>query len=120
MCAANRISNRYAQAIQPGALRAPEVALGAEWDIKADIWNFGCVVRCDTLLVALFSHHFVQIYELARDAVLFDPHWNLAETGWTPAQTHLAQMAGLLGEFPPSLLQRGKDTSQFFDEQGTC
>jgi serine/threonine-protein kinase SRPK3 len=41
---ANKMSNRYAVLIQPEALRSPEVIIGAEWDTKADIWNFGCLV----------------------------------------------------------------------------
>ena len=32
------------EVIQPVALRAPEVIVGAKWDTKADIWNLGCVV----------------------------------------------------------------------------
>lgn len=40
----NRRENRFAQLIQPHALRAPEVIIGAEWDTKADIWNLGCLV----------------------------------------------------------------------------
>jgi len=36
--------------IQPEALRSPEVLLGCTWDTKADIWNFGCIVRIHVLL----------------------------------------------------------------------
>lgn len=38
------MSNRFAEMIQPVSLRSPEVIIGAEWDTKADIWNFGCLV----------------------------------------------------------------------------
>lgn len=31
--------------IQPDHYRAPEVILGCGWDSKADIWNFGVLVR---------------------------------------------------------------------------
>lgn len=31
--------------IQPDHYRAPEVILGCGWDTKADIWNFGVLVR---------------------------------------------------------------------------
>lgn len=31
--------------IQPDYYRAPEVILGCGWDFKADIWNFGVLVR---------------------------------------------------------------------------
>ena len=41
---ANRMENRFTQVIQPHALRAPEIIIGAEWDTKADIWNLDCLV----------------------------------------------------------------------------
>ncbi len=41
---ANLMSNRFAEVIQPESLRSPEVVIGAKWDTKADIWNFGCLV----------------------------------------------------------------------------
>lgn len=31
--------------IQPDYYRAPEVILGCGWDFRADIWNFGVLVR---------------------------------------------------------------------------
>lgn len=30
--------------IQPLALRAPEVTIGAPWDVGVDIWSLGCLV----------------------------------------------------------------------------
>ena len=65
------------------------------------------------------SHRVTQIYEFVRGTQLFDPSWNLKRSGMSATQTHLAQMAGLLGEFPQALLQRGEHTHCFFDEQGT-
>ena len=47
------MSNRYATLIQPEALRAPEVILGAEWDTKTDIWNIGALVS----RVVLYNWH---------------------------------------------------------------
>ena len=35
-----------------------------------------------------------------------------------PPQTHLAQIMGLLGDFPPSMLAKGSKTGRYFDEQG--
>ncbi|EGN94656.1 hypothetical protein SERLA73DRAFT_77409 [Serpula lacrymans var. lacrymans S7.3] len=99
--AANKISNRYAAIIQPEALRAPEVIIGAEWDTTADIWNFGCLM-----------------YEFARGAKLFDPSWDCEVSGMNSAQTHLAQMVGLLGEIPSTLLEKGKRSELYFDAQG--
>lgn len=38
--------------IQPDHYRAPEVILGCRWDSKADIWNFGVLVRLVNILAA--------------------------------------------------------------------
>ncbi|EMD36241.1 hypothetical protein CERSUDRAFT_115202 [Gelatoporia subvermispora B] len=101
MGSANKMSNRYAALIQPEALRSPEVIIGAEWDTKADIWNFGCLM-----------------YEFARGAKLFDPGWNVDQSGMSRSQTHLAQVVGLLGEFPQSLIQSGKYAKRYFSDEG--
>ncbi|KIP03327.1 hypothetical protein PHLGIDRAFT_111026, partial [Phlebiopsis gigantea 11061_1 CR5-6] len=96
---ANRLSNRHASLIQPEALRAPEVILDAEWDTRADIWNLGAL-----------------IYEFARGKTLFDPHKDLEKTGLSPEQTHISQMVALLGDFPNSLLHKGRNVHLYFDE----
>ena len=44
--AANWVDRHFIEVIQPLALRAPEVVLGAPWDTSADIWNAACLVRC--------------------------------------------------------------------------
>lgn len=41
----------YAHPIQPAPFRAPEVLLGWGWTNKADIWNFGHIVRSNMLVV---------------------------------------------------------------------
>ncbi|KAF8903653.1 kinase-like protein [Gymnopilus junonius] len=99
--AANKMSNRFAQMIQPESLRAPEVIIGAEWDTKADIWNLGCI-----------------IYEFARGTKLFDPHWDNENSGMNPPQMHLSQIEGLCGAFPTDFLRRGKKSELYFDDQG--
>ncbi|KAJ7159643.1 kinase-like domain-containing protein [Mycena filopes] len=101
---ANKTSHRWAAVIQPLALRSPEVLIGAPWDTKTDIWNFGCLM-----------------YEFARGAVLFDPLWQNEETGLIPTQTHLAQMAGLLGAgaFSPKFLATGERAKEYFRSDGT-
>ncbi|KAJ7512691.1 kinase-like protein [Mycena galericulata] len=100
---ANKLERRWAAMIQPIALRSPEVLIGAPWDTKADIWNFGCLM-C----------------EFALGTQLFDPSWQNEETGMNPTQTHLAQMVGLMGtsSFPQSFLAKGKKTKEYFDESG--
>jgi serine/threonine protein kinase len=35
--------------IQPPIFQAPEVLLGTSWSYSADIWNFGVLVRFDSL-----------------------------------------------------------------------
>ncbi|KAF9445372.1 kinase-like protein [Macrolepiota fuliginosa MF-IS2] len=100
--AANKMSNRFAQQIQPTALRSPEVIIGAEWDTKVDIWNFGCI-----------------IYEFLTGKPLFAPSWDNKGSGLSPTETHLAQIVGLLGSFPSSLLAQGTRTEQYFDPQGS-
>jgi serine/threonine-protein kinase SRPK3 len=41
---ANWIDKHTVDVIEPIALRAPEVILGAEWGPSAEIWGLGCVV----------------------------------------------------------------------------
>lgn len=112
------MSNRYAALIQPEALRSPEVIIGAEWDTKADIWNFGCLVS-EQLPFATASNLSHQMYEFARGAKLFDPGWNVDQSGMSRSQTHLAQVVGLLGEFPQSLIQSGKYAKRYFSDEGS-
>ncbi|KAF8867649.1 kinase-like protein [Gymnopilus junonius] len=96
-----KVEERSSELIQPVELRAPEVILKAVWDTKADIWNFGCL-----------------IYEFARGSKLFDPAWKNEETGLDFPQTHLAQIVGVLGQFPRSLLERGERARNYFNEDG--
>lgn len=110
--------------IQPESLRAPEVIIGAEWDTKADIWNLGCLVGATHLRRQLFWQGLSdlrtkKIYEFSRGTKLFDPHWDNAQSGMGPEQTHLAQISGLCGEFPAALLSEGTRSRRYFDEQGS-
>jgi serine/threonine-protein kinase SRPK3 len=41
---ANWVDKHTVDVIEPIALRAPEVILGAEWGPSAEIWGLGCVV----------------------------------------------------------------------------
>ena len=58
------------------------------------------------------------MYDFARGAKLFDPLWNNEEFGLNPNETHLAQITGLLGQFPDRLLKRAADAGIYFDEEG--
>lgn len=65
----------------------------------------------------IYLNH-VQIYEFARGKTLFDPHKDLEKTGLSPEQTHISQMVALLGDFPRSLLHKGRNVHLYFDENG--
>ena len=58
------------------------------------------------------------MYEFARGFKLFDPHWDSEKSGMNPPQTHLSQITGLCGDFPPEFLDRGKKSKRYFDDQG--
>jgi serine/threonine-protein kinase SRPK3 len=58
------------------------------------------------------------MYEFMQGVNLFDPYWQIKETEMSRYQTHLAQMVGLLGDFPQVLLDRAKNAREYFDEKG--
>ncbi|TBU29016.1 kinase-like protein [Dichomitus squalens] len=99
--AANKVSKPGPQLIQPEKLRAPEVIIGAPWDTKADIWNLGCLV-----------------YELATGDVLFNPHTSKRHKDMDHAAAHLAQIEGLLGQFPIRFLEQGRFAGHYFSNEG--
>ena len=68
--------------------RAPEVILGHPYDTRIDIWSVGAVLA-----------------ELHTGYVLFQND---------SVPTMLSRITGILGQFPPSVLQRGKDTGKYF------
>ncbi|KFA54944.1 hypothetical protein S40293_02312 [Stachybotrys chartarum IBT 40293] len=87
--------------IQPVLLRSPEVLIGAPWDEKTDFWNLGAV-----------------LLEIFRTIMMFtgeappDGHYELRE--------HLAEIVGLFGPFPKTLLDRGDQelVQDMFDDKG--
>ncbi|KAK8059108.1 hypothetical protein PG996_009038 [Apiospora saccharicola] len=89
------------EVIQPVALRAPEVLLGAGWGPAADIWNVGAIVLEMYRAVRMFSGR-----------VAPDGHYELRE--------HLVEIEHLLGPFPKALLEKGDPeiVGSMFDEQG--
>ncbi|KAI0038516.1 kinase-like protein, partial [Auriscalpium vulgare] len=84
---ANMISDHFMEMVQPAALRAPEVILGAPWNEKVDIWSVGCL-----------------IYELANGRALFGP-WPTEGFPWEAM--HLLDIQALFGPFPIDLVRRG-------------
>lgn len=87
--------------IQPVALRAPEVLIGAPWDAAVDMWNLGAIVLELFLAVRMFS-----------GAVSPDGHYELKQ--------HLAEVVNLFGPFPKALLDKGDQdiVEAVFDDQG--
>ncbi|KAM3448170.1 hypothetical protein MY3296_008040 [Beauveria thailandica] len=92
--------NHLSDLIQSLALRAPEVTIGAPWDTGVDIWSLRCLV-----------------VEFVQGIVLFSG--KASENGtWTAEDDHLARIAEVLGPFPSTLLEKGRRSADFFDEQG--
>lgn len=44
--------------IQPPALRAPEVTIGAPWGTAIDIWSLGCLVSTISFLLSMLLFSF--------------------------------------------------------------
>ncbi|GES59264.1 protein kinase [Aspergillus terreus] len=92
--------NHLSDLIQSPALRAPEVTIGAPWDVGVDIWSLGCLV-----------------VEFVQGIVLFSGEASEKGT-WTADDDHLARMIEILGPFPQHFLQQGGRAERFFDKQG--
>ncbi|KAK3681667.1 kinase-like domain-containing protein [Podospora appendiculata] len=88
--------------IQPVALRAPEVLIGAPWDWMTDWWNLGFVVMEAFRGVAMFTG-------------------KLGEETPYALQVHLAESAEKFGPFPKSLLDQGDPeiVAEYFNQDGT-
>ncbi|RHZ53664.1 uncharacterized protein CDV56_106989 [Aspergillus thermomutatus] len=85
--------------IQPNIYRAPEVILEVPWTYSVDIWNVGCM-----------------IWNIFEGGSLFtgcDPEFQAYRS-----RAHLAEIIGLLGPPPPSLLAQGKLRHKFFTDDG--
>jgi serine/threonine protein kinase len=88
------VEKHFTEDIQTRQYRSPEVIIGAGYGTSADIWSCACM-----------------LFELLTGDFLFDPH---SGRHFSRDEDHLALMIELLGHFPPSLLDRGKYTSEFF------
>lgn len=83
--------------IQTRQYRAPEVLVGAPYDTSADMWSVACIV-----------------FELLTGDLMFDPQ---AGKNWNREEDHLALMIELLGNFPKSLLPKGKFSYDYFNKK---
>ncbi|KAJ5356372.1 CMGC protein kinase [Penicillium concentricum] len=82
---------------QPNGYRAPEVMLKAEWSYPIDIWNVG-------------------VMDLFEGKHLFDGDDSDGKGYSTRA--HLAEVNGILGPLPLTLVRRGTRSPEFFTEDG--
>ncbi|KAL4935707.1 hypothetical protein BDV06DRAFT_217227 [Aspergillus oleicola] len=79
---------------------APEVTIGAPWDIGVDIWSLGCLIM-----------------ELVQGIVLFSGEASSKGT-WTAEDDHLAKIIEVVGQFPLHFIEKGSRAAHFFDRQG--
>lgn len=109
--------------IQSPALRAPEVTIGAPWDIGVDIWSLGCLVRTSysnhvrIMVRFILTHTLQKVMELVQGIVLFSGEASSNGT-WTAEDDHLARITEVLGQFPLEFTQKGSRAAHFFDKQG--
>ncbi|KAL6696969.1 kinase-like domain-containing protein [Trichoderma pleuroticola] len=89
------------EVIQPVALRAPEVIIGAPWDTSTDWWNFGAV-----------------LLEVFRAVRMFDSR--VPPDGYYEPREHLIEIIDLFGPFPKKLLEKGNQdlVRDLFDDEG--
>lgn len=89
------------EVIQPVALRAPEVIIGAPWDASTDWWNFGAV-----------------LLEVFRCVRMFDG--GVPPDGHYEPREHLIEIIDLFGPFPKKLLEKGNQEllRDIFDDEG--
>jgi len=92
--------NHLTEFIQPLALRAPEVLIGAPWNTTTDLWNLGAVVLEVFRAVRMFSGE--------------------EEDGTYTVQHHLQEMVAFFGAFPSSFLARGNQelVGHLFSDDG--
>ncbi|KAJ9208463.1 kinase-like domain-containing protein [Paecilomyces variotii] len=97
---ASWIEKHLSDLIQSPAMRAPEVTIGAPWDVGVDIWSLGCL-----------------IVEFVQGIIPFSGE--ASRTGsWTAEDDHLARIMEVLGPFPLQFIKRGHRAPHFFDEKG--
>ncbi|AEO68227.1 uncharacterized protein THITE_2117654 [Thermothielavioides terrestris NRRL 8126] len=95
------ITHHLTERIQPVALRAPEVLIGAPWDQSTDLWNLGAL-----------------LLELYRAVRMFDGR--VPPDGHYEVKQHIAEIVDLFGPFPKELLEKGNQeiVKDIFDEDG--
>lgn len=88
----------FSEDIQTRQYRSPEVLVGTEYGVSADIWSLACMV-----------------FELVTGDYLFDPKHS---DEYPRDEDHLALIIELLGEFPTEMTINGKKSKTFFNKRG--
>ncbi|KAJ5819378.1 hypothetical protein N7474_004969 [Penicillium riverlandense] len=84
---------------QPNVYRSPEVMLKTEWSYPIDIWNVG-----------------VMVWDLFEGKHMFNG--NDPDGKGYSTRAHLAEVIGVLGPPPLSLVKSGRRSHEFFTEDG--
>lgn len=102
---------RYPGVVQALPYRAPEVILGAPWNHKIDIWNFGVLVSQIAIVKGGRTQctDEIQIWELLFAEHLF---------GKTDERGCLESMIRYIGAPSKECLERCERSDAFFDEKG--
>mmetsp|Transcript_69384 Transcript_69384/g.206681 ORF Transcript_69384/g.206681 Transcript_69384/m.206681 type:complete len:616 (-) Transcript_69384:21-1868(-) len=94
-----RADRKVTDDIQTRQYRSPEIIVGADWDVTADVWSAACM-----------------FFELLTGDFLFDPR---SSKDWSRDEDHLALMIELLGSHPPKeWVMSGKYAKEFFLNSG--
>uniref|UniRef100_A0A1B6LEI1 non-specific serine/threonine protein kinase n=1 Tax=Graphocephala atropunctata TaxID=36148 RepID=A0A1B6LEI1_9HEMI len=92
------VTHHFTEDIQTRQYRSLEVLLGCGYGPPADIWSTACMA-----------------FELATGDFLFEPH---SGTGYNRDEDHLAHIVELLGAIPPHIINRGKNSKDYFTSSG--
>ena len=84
--------------IQTRQYRSPEVILGINYTVTADIWSFACM-----------------LFEMLTGDFLFDPK---KDVNYRKSTDHLALIMETLGPFPVGYATSGTNSKKFFDAHG--
>jgi len=84
--------------VQTRQYRAPEVILGIKYDTSADMWSMACMA-----------------FELVTGDLLFEPKKG---SSFDKNDDHLAQMIELLGPIPKKIVEKGKESKNYFNRKG--
>ncbi|KAK2877251.1 hypothetical protein FQN49_001307 [Arthroderma sp. PD_2] len=84
---------------QPNVYRSPEVMLKTNWSYPIDVWNVG-----------------VMVWDLFEGKHMF--YGNDPDGKGYSTRAHLAEVMAMLGPPPLDMLESGKRSHEFFDENG--